>query len=381
MKILRKIETEDIPKYIFIGFKGWPEPKNILNKKITIFGKDKNFEIWDLRRFTYKDFLIKIKEKIPPINDTINNNYYWKEKIDTDFVGMTEEEYKECLWGILLPNIDNDKENFYYEVLFLLNIFCPIYLKPYFYVSGMGIYNERKKIKNPCIHSPVNDEQKNICKIIKSNNFVKFYEIFIIEIKKYNEAYWTNSIQNRESVFNWNDEDFKIYFSFKYYKELEKYQNSKNPFLWQKECVDMSLILEILFTSGEQDKSNIGYKLRKRTGVLIGWKFPEIEKEIKDIYNNRSDFIHGSFYKQLKKDIKNNKSYKNIDFDNLYNKKEKIRFILIAYLYLNKVIEEKVEKDFEEYNNVTELLEDAILNIKLRNKIIKIIKPIINLIP
>ncbi len=65
----------------------------------------------------------------------------------------------------------------------------------------------------------------------------------------------------------------------------------------QRESADMATILEALFTAGTGENTEIGYKLRKRVAAMLAFQFPSIEKEIKDLYKQRSAFVHGSFFR------------------------------------------------------------------------------------
>lgn len=69
------------------------------------------------------------------------------------------------------------------------------------------------------------------------------------------------------------------------------------------------------------------------------------------------------------------------DFEKLYKTKEQLKFIFIAYLYLHKVMVSRSESSFNEYENVQDMLEKAIVDTKLRAKIIETIKPVLELAP
>ncbi len=50
-------------------------------------------------------------------------------------------DYAHCSWGLLLPDIvPNALGNGYADILFLLNLYSPRFLRPVFYLSNSGIY-------------------------------------------------------------------------------------------------------------------------------------------------------------------------------------------------------------------------------------------------
>ena len=183
----------------------------------------------------------------------------------------------------------------------------------------------------------------------------------------------------------WSEEDWRLFMASNFYEWLEKYERGKTIFTWQRESADMATFLETLFTAGDSQNEEITYRLRKRIGALIQWKFSDVEKDIQKLYKDRSDFIHGSHYKKIIKEMRKNADDKGMplhpDFEKLYKTKEQIRVIFIAYLYLHKIMNFKSGEFFNSYKNVQQMLEEAILNTQLRAKITDVIKPIIDLLP
>lgn len=83
-----------------------------------------------------------------------------------------------------------------------------------------------------------------------------------------------------------------------------------------------------------------GYRLRKRLAVLLSHRLPSIEEDIKNLYAQRSAFVHGSFFRQFYKEIKVGNALAELPqppFNFLYQQKEHVRTALIAYLYVHKV--------------------------------------------
>jgi hypothetical protein len=343
-------------KHIFIGFYGWDNPP--MKQEENIYKIDDGFECWNLRKFSAEEFINEIKNKIPPINDNVLINYL---NNGTELNGISEVEYKRGLWGLLLPCTDEEIGTLdEKELISLLNIFSPKFMNPAFYVTNTGI-TKVDKLKQ--IDIEPNDYQGY--ELFKTPEFVKFYKIMIPQMKYF--------IWKRDVVLSWNDEDWRLFMATDFYEGLKKYQRGKTAYTWQRESTDMSTLLETLFTAGDSQNEEIGYRLRK---------MPDIENEIKNLYKDRSDFVHGSYYKKIIKGMKANENDNAMppfpDFDKLYKSKEIIRVILVAYLYLAKIIKENAEFG---YNTVQNILEESIINMELREKIIKAIKPVINLLP
>jgi len=104
---------------------------------------------------------------------------------------------------------------------------------------------------------------------------------------------------------------------------------------------------------------------------LVAFRFPEIENEIKTLYDHRSDFVHGSFFLRIKKSIKVDNGLAHLPtppFAFLYKQKENIRHALAAYLILNKIYRSK-PADFKECQNVLDLREQSIIDLDLRAKV------------
>ncbi len=159
------------------------------------------------------------------------------------------------------------------------------------------------------------------------------------------------------------------------YSGLKDYENVKSSFGWQRESAEMATILEALFTADDTKNEEIIYRLCKRIAVLLSWYFPTIEQDIKEIYKARSAFVHGSFFLQIAKESpKANNNIPLPDFNLLYKHKEYVRFALVAYLNLARVLK-------SEGMTVMGSLEQAIMDIRLREKLIKETEKIFALVP
>ncbi|MES3005478.1 MAG: hypothetical protein V4664_00875 [Patescibacteria group bacterium] len=350
---------------IFIGFYGYPV--NVKQKDL-IHVISKGFECWDLSKVSFDDFVKKIKKRIPPINDNVLRNYI--ASLDTDW-GINEEQFKKCSWGLLLPD-KTDQGNSYTQILGVLNLYSTAFLRPAFYVTNFAIFPVNKKANGTWLHT------QDKSHIFKSQNFISFYKK-ALPMGEYFQWY-------RENVLLWKEEDWRFYFSASFYDGLKEYEIGKSIYTWQAESADISTLFETLLTAGDSKNEEIGYRLRKRLFVLIGWKFPSIEENVKTLYTDRSDFVHGNLYKKIIKSMKKNESNDpampvSPAFKQLYESKEQARFSLIAYWYLHFIKDNKKNKTFKKYKNVQEVLESGILDTKLREKIVAAVKPIIELLP
>lgn len=352
--------------YLFIAFYGWPGSPIDQTKPVCHI--DGDFEVWNLRKFSDEEFIGAIKDKIPPANKNLLKNYVIADKSSE---GINKKQYSQCLWGILVPNPCEHWLG-YKKALSILNLFSIKYMYPAFFVTNWGI-RKVSEFKETGVRPNNNQGYEQF----KTPNFVSFYKEMVEQMKYF--------VWDRNDALAWTEEDWRLFMASSFYDGLQKYETSKTFYTWQRESADMATLLETLFTAGDSQNEEIGYRLRKRVGSLIQWKFNDIERELKDLYTDRCQFVHGSCYKGIIKAMKKNK-YDNAmpppsDFEKLYKTKERIRFIFVAYLYLHKVIVSRSEKLFMTYKNVQEALEEAILNTELRTKIIEVVKPIVELPP
>lgn len=85
-------------KTMFFAFIG-KEPEQ--TEKISEIQDD--YEFWNLKKFTFDEFVKELKKKIPPVNNNVIHNY----KADSDSLelyAITEEQFKKCSWGLLIPD-------------------------------------------------------------------------------------------------------------------------------------------------------------------------------------------------------------------------------------------------------------------------------------
>ena len=342
-------------KSIFIAFTG---PK--IEQTDAVYKMADGYECWNLAKFDLDVFVSAIQGPIPPVNENVLKNYKREPGEPDDSYGITNEQYqKTCSWGLLLPaDVPGALVNGYAEILFLLNLYSPHFLHPVFYGSDLGI-SRASQPKNALLYFA----QQNQAPIFKQAKFVRFYEALLSESVY---ASW-----QADRMAHWNKEDWRLFVACLLFSELKAYENSKYVFTWQRESADMATILEALFTAGGNEQTEVGYKLRKRIAALIQFRFADIEQEIKELYKQRSAFVHGSFFLQARKDIKIEDGLARLPsppFEFLNRQKEHIRYALIAYLYLSKIHKSNKE-EFEGCKNVMQILEQSIIDLRLRNRV------------
>lgn len=337
-------------KKIFLAFIG-----KEIEQEENIFEIEDGYECWNLKKFNLDDFIKILKERIPPINDKVLNNY--KERKDNHLFGINEESFKKCSWGLLIPDsLDDVNGENYSETNFLINLYSPTFLYPVFYVFDFGI--RRPRNDKPTIQFSCSQNQSQI---FKTKEFVAFFKNMLPQAQYRGWQFYRAQ--------KWNEEDWRLLVASMLYSGLKDYDNNKDFFGWQRESADMAAILESLFTAGDTHNEEVGYRLRKRVAVLLSPRFPSIENDIKELYKQRSAFVHGSFFAQIAKESKKALHKLPIpDISLLYKQKEYVRWALVGYLHLAQCI--KLESnDFGDAGKVIEVLERAIIDIELRRKL------------
>src|SRR3989344_8411629 len=342
-------------KTMFLAFTG-----KAIEQSERILEIQDGYECWDLKKFTFDEFVEEIKNKIPPVNAKVLRNY----KLESETVGIfgiTEKQYEKASWGLLIPDTIEEGGFGYAETMFLLNLYSPNFLYPLFYVNDMGIARQ-KFDKDPFIYFHTQDHS-----IFSTKQFVVFYKT-LFEQSKYGS--W-----HLDRIQSWDKEDWRLFVAALLFTGLKDYENSKSSFGWQRESAEMTTILEALFTADDSRNEEIIYRLCKRAAVLLSCYFPKIEQDIKEMYKARSAFVHGSFFLQIAKDSpKANNNIPVPDFGLLYRHKEYVRFALVAYLNLARVFK-------SENSSVMGMLEQAVIDIDLRKKITQETEKVFALMP
>jgi hypothetical protein len=345
-------------KKIFLAFTG-PE----INQEMDILEIHDGYEYWDLKKFTLKDFVKKIKTRIPPAHSGIPEKNYSTDQISNPW-GITEKHYEQCSWGLFLPETIEDSYSAANETLFLLNLYSPMFMYPHFAVNDIGITRlEHKK-------EYFNYWHYQDAKPFLKKDFVTFYKKLLPQ-----SVY---SIWEYNRVQNWDKEDWRLFVASNLFLGLKDYENSKHSFEWQRESAEIATILESLFTAGDTQNEEVIYRLKKRISIILYKHFPEIEKELKTLYKARCSFVHGSFFSEIAKKSKSD-DIPVPDFNMLYKHKECARWALIGYLYLANITKNDTNK--YQGKNVMQLIEESILNVELRKTISEDVENIFTLLP
>jgi Apea-like HEPN len=346
--------ADSAPKSIFIAFTG---PEIAQSEAKVEFGP--GYECWNLKKVELESFISALQQSIPPINANVLNNYRASDTNANPDFGLRQVDYDACSWGLLLPDtVPRSFGGGYGETLFLLNLYSPHFLRPVFYATDFGIYRPRQP-KNAMLFF---HNQKQAERFSRAA-FVDFHRALI--------AQSVYAIWQADRVARWSKEQWRLFVACLLYSELQQYENSKQVFIWQRESADLATILEALFTAGESDTTEVVYKLRKRSAALLSFQLPDIEKDVKELYKQRSTFVHGSFFRQIHKETRIVDGFAQLPpppFEFLYRQKEHVRLALIAYLNLNKL---KLAGPalFPACKNVLEILEQVVIDVTLRSAV------------
>lgn len=349
-------------KKIFIAFAG-SEIEQI--DKIRIIKK--NYECWNLKKFKYEDFISTIQKAIQPTNKNVKRHY---EMSDQSPFYFNQNYFSKSSWGLILPDIISDCAiDSCADATSLINLYSSSFLHPIFYVSSIGIITLPHILKKICQKYEalaINHEQ-NQAKFF-NKDFYKYFKTLAPQ-GCYTTWYHDRSIK-------WTEEEWQLCMANMMFERLQKFDFGRDCFLWQAESRDIATILESLL-SDKKDHGEIGYKLRKRSAVLISYAIPNIEKDVKDLYNQRSDFVHGSFFTEIYKNTK--KTFSSLptpDLSFLNKQRKNVRYIIVSYLYLGLLIKKRKLPHAKILDNI----EEAVTDVKLRSFMQKETKKIINLL-
>lgn len=325
------------------------------------------FECWDLRQFTFEGFVALVQEKIPPVNRNVLKNYV--APVDGSQFGITEREFKQAAWALLVPIAPDDAvASSFAETMFLLNLYSPDFVYPNFGASDFGL-RRLAAATSPPITAGYDDRSQTFLR----SQFPVFFNLLLPQSK-----YGTWQLDRAQK---WNKEDWRLFVAAKLYSELIQYDNQKDAFGWQREAAEMSAALEALFTAGDSQNEEVGYRLRKRIAVLLNQRFPQIEKDTKDLYGQRSAFMHGSFFKHIAEKSRLSDGGPPLPgFDLLQKHKEYIRWALVAYLKLAMMFRSRPQ-EFGEAKNVMGALENALIDMALRSRLVAMAEEAMTLLP
>lgn len=348
---------------LFIVFSG-PE----INQQDAVYGISRGYQCWNLKRFTRDGFIIALKEAIPPVNDNVLRNYKTEDSGD-DRYGIAERHFAESSWGLMIPTPPADGGMFSFgETVFLLELYSPVFMYPLFYGSDFGIsreqYSTRSAVpfRHPC-HPDV----------FKRPQFVEFFEMLSPQAQY---GAW-----HRYRMERWTPEDWRLFTAALLYRGLREYDQGKSAFGWQRESADMACVLEALFTAEDVHTREIGRRLRGRVAALLSGTFPAIAEDVRTLYQQRSAFVHGSFFTQMAKDSKEwDHGLPIPDYLALESQRERVRWALAAYLHLSQLHRKSPER-YNHKQRVIEILETSVTDAQLRKRMLDDLAPLFALLP
>ena len=340
-------------KEILIGFTGPKIPQQAVVRQLAV-----GYECWNLGKLKCEEFISAAQDRIPPMNPNIGRNYRAERVADKPF-GIDDATYEGCSWALLLPdNVPSSLSYSFGDVLFMLNLYSPRFLRPMFYLSDFGIQRPEHDEDYRLFFHDQNQSER-----FSRPEFVTFYQMLIGE-----SVYGS---WQADRMAKWATEDWRLFVASLLFNELRHGEHSKQVFTWQREAADMATILEALFTAKDKDMVEVGYRLKKRIAVLLSRWFPDIESSVKELYVQRSSFVHGTFFQDAKKRIKVTNGMAQLPsppFVFLYQRKEEIRHALAVYLYLNR-LRRSGAPGFEGYPSVLDILEKSIVDLDMRARV------------
>lgn len=343
---------------IFIAFAGKKpdESEGILRLSPAI-------EYWNLQKLDFDTFVNLVKKVIHPVNDNVTDDRYAQDIWKCD---VSQLYQKEASFGLLLPTPATDRNFGYdYEVLHALNLFSPAFLYPIIHVDDLGCW------ATPHLHTSkeygqTSHDQPDLSGHFRAKNFVEYFEKIFGAL----DYFW----RNRDREESWKAVDWRLCWAHTLFGDLRRYQNTgKRQGTFLKECLDLCVILESLFS--DQKEENISSKLRYRTAALLGSLQKDTETMVKKLYGLRSDYVHGEVFRTMKGFDDGSPTSEHFSF--LAKSTTYVRYLLIAYTYLSIH-----HADFGiEDGGLVPLLESAILDCALRKKIQEKAGEILYLLP
>lgn len=322
------------------------------------------FEFWNLHQMSKQEFMRLIQSRIKPLNHQLQENF---DKM------LYAEEFESVFdrsdWGIIIPEnrhnkmfIDDEEHQF------IINLFYKNEIPNLFTVTWSGIsINDETKLIN------ITDYHHSHEKII-SNKFVEFYKCICPALSEYTLY--------KDSVINWNEENYRKYLVIHQMNKLRKYNEGRNIITWQSECADLVSFYETLLSRYKKDGGN--HKIKLRIEVLLEAYYRDnindIDSMLNKLFDYRNEFIHGDIFRRLCKEVKKTpkeEKYAKIPmFDTKFLQNNLIvaKQVFISFLYLSLKL--KLDKD-----NVPKQIDDSILDINKRKEIQKHVKYILKLLP
>lgn len=341
---------------IFLAFPGY-------DVKVKNIEKIASIKIFNLNDISEDDFISLIHKEVRPFNKNVVRNN------KQDFATQAfKNSYKNSNWGILLPvyckEISFGEE---YIACYLMKLFSGSPLSAMFSVSHAGVHISKQNVTILEKASFHGEDEKYL-----SKNFVSFYRNLFPVIKK---AQWY-----APSVARWGLEDWRLCVACSLFAGLEKYYKSRYLMTWPSECADVASLYEVLLSRRKNDGGV--YRIMQRINVLFGDSFnQQMQKDFSILYNYRNEFVHGSFFERLKKNTKTYPDNNNMaqlptmDFKFLDEQANLARKVFVIYIYLTK----KMSEGYLKGASVSRVINDGIMDIKLRKKIRQCVKEILKL--
>jgi hypothetical protein len=178
-----------------------------------IYEISSGYECWNLKKFNFDEFIEALKKKIPPVNNNVIRNYKLANNT-TDIYGLTEDQFKDCSWALFIPDYISDSlVDGYSESIFLLNLYSPSFLYPYFYVGDMGIIRLHNENRVSLKHTSYWHEQ-NQAHLFKDIKFVSFFKVLLVQ-----SGYGTWMLYRAQK---WEKEDWRLFVASKLFFEFKK---------------------------------------------------------------------------------------------------------------------------------------------------------------
>lgn len=306
---------------IFLGFGGTEIQQT---EKRFVVGH--SIECWNLKKMGFLEFVNEIKSAIPPVNGNIKDKDYLR-----GYMGKADmpKVYERCSWGLLLPHSEDHDWTDDAQILFILNLYSPQFLFPLFNAGDMGLEDLTRDLPKYLIEP---DHTQNQSDIFRKTKFAHFYNKMLPQCSLYSH--------HTDKTGKWTSEQTLIGMACFLFDDLKKYSHGKNPYTYHREYLDLCVILEMLLMN--EDERWKKKRIANRSYILINKKCPKARSIFTDIYNERSQFVHGKTFKAIKR-FSMEKVYSDATIK--YNKKhfeltEKsttcVRYLLTAYIYLHR---------------------------------------------
>ena len=295
--------------------------------------------------------------------------YYKTEDSGDGRFGITETHFAESSWGLMIPIPPGDGGMFSYgETIFLLELYSALFMYPLFYGTDFGIGREQYTMNVPiALRFPRRPD------IFKRPEFIQFFEMLSPQAQY---GTW-----QRDRAQHWTAEDWRLFTAVFLFRGLREYDQGKSAFGWQRESADMACVLEALFTAEDITTRQIGARLRNRIAALLSGPFPTIEDDVKALYQQRSEFVHGSFFTQIGTDSKKwDHGLPIPDYLILESQRERVRWALVAYLHLSQLHRKSPER-YDHKLKIIDVLEASGSHEHLRKTMLEDLEPLFALLP